>query len=126
MKARKSRNVKIIAVIALIVVLCTVGALLWGGVILVRMLWQQLQELVHTVSAMDTVIIIALISGTITVLGLIVNSAISMRMKNSEFRYRRKDILRRKLEGPYTQFVNMLFDMVRKKEDAELLYLWMM
>ena len=72
----------------------------------------------HTVSAMDTVIIIALISGSITILGLLVNSIISMRVKNSEFRYKRKAMLLRKLEAPYTQFVDMLFDMVQKKEDA--------
>lgn len=96
-----------------------IGAIKWGAFILLRFIWQWIQELAHTVSAMDTVIIIALISGTITVFGLIVNSIISMRIKNSEFRYNRKAVLLKKLEGPYTQFVNMLFDMVYKKEDAD-------
>ncbi|MCL2405161.1 MAG: hypothetical protein FWC92_06405 [Defluviitaleaceae bacterium] len=93
-------------------------AVLVGAGALIRLLWLRLMELIHTVSTMDTVIIIALISGMVTVMGLIANSVISMRLKKSEFKYKRKAMLLRKLEAPYTQFVNMLFDMVEKKDDA--------
>ena len=101
----------IVAIGVLVSILIVIG-------LIVRVAWRRLQELIYTVSAMDTVIIIALISGMVTVLGLITNSVISMRMKNAEFKYKRKAALLRKLEAPYTQFVNMLFDMVHKKDDA--------
>jgi len=106
-------------ILAVVIAVAVLGLLGWGMFVVVRLLWRWLQELVYTVSAMDTVIIIALISGTITIFGLIINSILSLHIKNSEVKFKRKAVLLKKLEGPYTQFVNMLFDMVHKKEDVE-------
>ena len=118
MKKRKSkRKISPKAVVTLTVV-GILTAIILGMTVIARILWRGVLELAYTVSTMDTVIIIALISGVVTVLGLLVNSIISLRLKNSEFRYKRKTILLKKMEVPYTQFVNMLFDMVQKKEDA--------
>ncbi|MCL2285677.1 MAG: hypothetical protein FWC32_04850 [Firmicutes bacterium] len=106
-------------ILGVTIAVAILGLLGWGVFVVVRLLWRWLQELVYTVSAMDTVIIIALISGTITIFGLIINSILSLHIKNSEVKFKRKAVLLKKLEGPYTQFVNMLFDMVHKKEDVE-------
>jgi len=106
-------------IIPLTIAVGILAAIAWGGFTVIRLVWRWLGEVVYTVSAMDTVIIIALISGVITIFGLIVNSILSMHIKNSDARYKRKVMLLKKLEAPYTQFVDMLFEMVEKKEDAE-------
>jgi len=112
-----SSRIGLIAIIAL--VLGVISGIVWGGFLIIRMLWRWIQGAVYTISAMDTVIIIALISGAITIVGLLVNSLLSLYIKNSEAQYRRKVMLLRKLEIPYTQFVNLIFDMLKKKEDVE-------
>ena len=114
----KGKSAIVSLLVTILVALGFLAGLGWLILMLVRQVLRWLQELVYTVSTMDTVIIIALISGTITIFGLIVNSMLSLHIKNSESQYKRKAILLKKLEAPYTQFVNMLFDMVQKKEDA--------
>jgi len=119
MKKLRNKFSSTYGAVGCLVVICAVLAVIGlGAFFTLRIVWQRLLELVYTVSAMDTVIIIALISGMVTIFGLIVNSAISLRMKNAEFKYKRKTVLLKKLEAPYTQFVNLLFDMVHKKDDA--------
>jgi len=115
----KNKSALFIVIGIVLLIFGVLGGLGWAAFATVRLLWRWLQELVYTVSAMDTVIVIALISGTITIFGLIVNSMISLHIKRSESQFKRKAVLLRKLETPYNQFVDMLFDMVEKKEDAQ-------
>ena len=117
-KSIKSSYKNAVQIVIILALLGILAAIIWGISVVIRRAWGWILEVVYTVSTMDTVIIIALISGSVTILGLLVNSIISLRVKNSEFRYKRKAMLLRKLEAPYSQFVNMLFDMVQKKEDA--------
>jgi len=118
-REKRIRKLPKLAVAIPILILISILVLtIWGASRLVRTAWFWVQELVVTVSTMDTVIIIALISGTVTVLGLIVNSVISLSIKKSDLRYKRKAMQLKKLEAPYTQFVNMLFTMIQKKEDT--------
>ena len=120
----KEKHYKPVMIIIVLVILGILAAIGWGGFLIARLLWRWLQEAVYTISAMDTVIIIALISGIITIFGLIINSALSLHIKNSEAKFKRKAILLKKLETPYTQFVNMLFDMVKKKKIPTKLMNW--
>ena len=83
-------------------------------------------SLVQQISTLDTVLVIALISGAITILGLIVNSIISIKLKASEHKNRTKAEMRIKMEKPYASFVNMIFDMLssvkgsKKMSDSEM------
>ena len=112
----KRTNHKLIAIIIAAIVF---AGIIFGIIMGIRQLIRWFADIAYTVSTMDTVIIIAVISGAVTILGLLVNSIITLRLKHSDYKHNRKVVLLRKLEAPYTQFVNMLFDMVRKKEDAE-------
>lgn len=69
-------------------------------------------SLVQQISTLDTVLVIALISGTITILGLIVNSIISVRLKSIEYKRKVKSDMRIKMEKPYSSFVNLIYDML--------------
>ncbi|MCL2571659.1 MAG: hypothetical protein FWE11_04580 [Defluviitaleaceae bacterium] len=120
-RKRTKRRANLLAILFILIGISILGLIIWGASRLLRTAWFWIQELVSTVSTMDTVIIIALISGTVTVLGLIINSVISLKIKNSDIRYKRKIMQQKKLEAPYSQFVNMLFAMIQKKEDAEKL-----
>jgi len=113
---KRQSNIALTAVIVVIVAL--IALFIWFAVVAVRFLIRWFNDAVYTISAMDTVIIIALISGAITIFGLIVNSLLSLHIKNAESKFKKKSILLKKLEKPYTQFVDMLFDVVKKKEDA--------
>lgn len=68
--------------------------------------------LVKQISTLDTVLIIALISGSITVLGLVVNVIVSVKLKSLEYKNKAKAEMRLKMEKPYENFVNMIFDML--------------
>ena len=111
-----STNLKKASVI--LFVFSIIAGMTFGFSFLVRMVFRWFMDIAHTVSTMDTVIIIAVISGAVTIVGLLVNSIITLRLKQSDYKHTRKMALLRKLEAPYTQFVNMLFDMLQKKEDA--------
>ena len=68
--------------------------------------WIGTLSLIKTISTLDTGLVIELISGTVTILGLIVNSIISVALKTSEYRNKAKAELRIKMERPYSEFVN--------------------
>ncbi len=74
--------------------------------------------LVQQISTLDTVLIIALISGSITILGLIVNSIISVALKASEHRNKTKAELRVKMEKPYSEFISLIFDMMKSTKQS--------
>jgi len=79
------------------------------------------------ISTLDTVLSIALISGAITVVGLIANVILSIRLKASEHRNKIRAERREKMLTPYTQFISIIFDLImnskssKKFTDKELL-----
>ena len=92
--------------------------LIWSGLVAIG---TGVLSLVETISALDTVLVIALISGAITILGLVVNSIISIAIKASEHRNKVKIELRAKMEQPYSEFVNLIFDlMIATKTDKPM------
>jgi hypothetical protein len=117
---KKLKNM-LVGLLAILIMLSIIGggiAIVYGLVSLVGIIWRGLVDIVYTVSTMDAVVIIAVISGAVTVLGLIINSIISVRLKYSEYRHRRKVDLVNKMEQPYREFVGLMFEMVRIKEDT--------
>lgn len=90
-------------------------------------IWAGFLNLISTISTLDTVLIIALISGTITILGLIVNSIISILIKSLEHKNKLREEIRAKMEKPYEKFINMIYDMLmdsksnKKFNEAEVI-----
>lgn len=82
-------------------------------------MWTGLLNIINTVSTLDTVVIIALISGGVTVLGIVANSIVSIILKTSEYRNKIKSDLRSKMEKPYSDFINLIFDILEKTKKSE-------
>lgn len=86
-----------------------------------KAIWTGFLSLINTLSTLDTVLIIALISGAITILGLIVNSIISVALKVYEYRKKTKAELRIKMEKPYSEFINLIFDMMMRTKQSKVM-----
>ena len=99
-------------------VLAVIGILnlFWKGL---AAIWTGFLNLINTISTLDTVLVIAVISGAITILGLIVNSIISVALKASEYRNKTKAELRVKMEKPYSEFISLIFDMMKSTKQSE-------
>lgn len=73
--------------------------------------------LATTVSKLDAVVIVALITGAVSITGVIISSIVS---KVIEFRKARKEYLAKKREEPYTDFIDMVYKIQQntKKENS--------
>lgn len=73
--------------------------------------------LATTASKLDAVVIVALITGAVSITGVIISSIVS---KVIEFRKARKEYLAKKREEPYTDFIDMVYKIQQntKKENS--------
>ena len=81
--------------------------------------YEYIYESVQTVSTIDTAVTVAMISGAVAVIGLIVNSIMSYRTKRMEYKYseaREKQQERRekqeKMIDPYKKLVSLLLEIL--------------
>lgn len=65
-----------------------------------------ISELSSIASKMDVVVIVALITGTVSLLGVVISSIFSKVM---EYRYNVKKFLYEKKEEPYSEFIEMVY-----------------
>jgi hypothetical protein len=114
----KPKNIILGIIVLIIIIFAAFGILrlLWTGLVA---LWAGILNLINTISTLDTVLIIALISGAITIIGLIINSIISVSIKTSEYKNKIKTELRTKMEKPYANFINMLFDLMKMAKTSK-------
>ena len=78
--------------IALIALLVMIAAVIWILQFIFRILgngWNGLLAFLNTLTTLDTAILIALISGMITIFGLVINSGIQVYFKRLEFKHRK-------------------------------------
>lgn len=70
-----------------------------------------------TASTLDAVVIVALITGAVSIVGVVINSIIS---KIIEFRKARQEYLAKKREEPYSDFIDMVYkiQLNTKKKDS--------
>lgn len=78
-----------------------------GLVVLIKKLGIALSEVT---SSMDAVVIVALITGAVSIVGVIISSIVS---KLIEYRKSRQDYLAKKREEPYGEFVEMVYKIQR-------------
>ncbi len=101
--------------IGLISLSITIGAIIWllnivyAGIVSFATWFLNFTE---KIASLETVLIIAVISGAITVSGIIINSIISVYVKLLEHRNSVKSELRKQMKEPYDKFVSLLFDML--------------
>ena len=72
----------------------------------INLMTNSIKWLVDTVSKMDAVIIVALITGAVSILGVVLSSIIA---KSLEYRRVRREYLTQKRERPYGEFIEMVY-----------------
>lgn len=75
------------------------------------MLW-----LVETVSSLDVVIIVALISGVVSIVGIVLSSIIA---KMLDYRRTRREYLTQKREEPYSEFIEMIYKLQQSSKPGK-------
>ena len=73
-------------------------------------------ELTAMISKLDAVVIVALITGTVSLIGVIISSVVS---KVIDYRKNRKEYLAKKREQPYGEFVDMVYKIQQNAKNPE-------
>lgn len=68
-----------------------------------------------TVSKLDAVVVVALITGTVSLIGVIISSIVS---KTIDFKKSRREYLSQKREQPYGDFVDMFYKITQNKDGS--------
>lgn len=79
----------------------------------VKFVGEGISNLVSLVSKLDAVVIVALITGTVSIIGVIISSIVA---KIIDYRKSRRAYLAEKREKPYGEFVEMIYKM---REDSK-------
>ena len=100
------RHPKLNLLLGLFLFLILLVAALW----LLQYVGNQIKEflnwLLTTVSKLDAVVIVALITGAVSIVGVVISSVVA---KFIEYKKNRQDYLAQKREIPYGEFVNMIY-----------------
>ena len=73
-------------------------------------------ELTAMISKLDAVVIVALITGTVSLIGVIISSVVS---KVIDYRKSRKEYLAKKREQPYGEFVDMVYKIQQNAKNPD-------
>lgn len=71
--------------------------------------------LTNTVSKMDAVVVVALITGSVSLIGVIISSIVS---KIIDYKKSRREYLSQKREQPYGDFVDMFYKITQNKDGS--------
>ena len=100
------RHPKLNSLLGLFLLLVLLVAALW----LLQYVGNQVKDflswLLTTVSKLDAVVIVALITGAVSIVGVVISSVVA---KFIEYRKNRQDYLAQKREIPYGEFVDMIY-----------------
>ena len=97
----------IIGIFVLLVLLATGIILIYGSV-------KCLGVLIKGLSKLDAVVIVAIITGGVSITGVIISSIIG---KSLEYKKSRNEYLAQKREGPYGDFVDMIYKIQRNTKE---------
>ena len=95
--------------------LCAV-LLLWAIQVLLDIVAGAINKIAQITSNLDAVIIVALITGGVSIAGVVVSSIVS---KVLEYRQATKRYLYEKREEPYSQFVEMVYKLQQKSKSDD-------
>lgn len=108
-------------IIMLLVLLGLAGVVIYyiGLGIISALEWLNL--LLQQISTLDVVLLVALISGTVAVVSLLVNTIVSFKLKSLEYRHKEKYELQKKMEQPYESFINLIYDMLSQTKGKSVM-----
>ena len=112
--SKKAENKNLIA--GLIVILIVIFVIYMLAVELMRLvprIIDSTREFLDGMTTLDAAINVALISGAVAVVGIVVNSVVQIRLKKLEFKYARSE----KMESAYQKLVDMYFVLIPKMGD---------
>lgn len=101
---------------SLIVVILCIAFVLYIVNIILDIISSAIIRIAQVTSNMDAVIIVALITGGVSIVGVVVSSIIS---KILEYRQTTKRYLYEKREEPYSQFVEMVYKLQQKSRNND-------
>ena len=110
------RHPKLNSLLGFFILIVILGTILLCGIWFGKKIGDFLLWLVETVSKMDVVIIVALITGTVSLTGVILSSIVS---KIIEHKKSRQEYLTQKREVPYGQFVDMVYKLQQNSKNPE-------
>lgn len=82
----------------------------------VEVIGKSLLWLVETVSSLDVVIIVALISGMVSIVGIVVSSIVA---KTLEYKRARREYLTQKREVAYAEFIDMIYKLQQSSKPGK-------
>lgn len=102
----------------LLFVICGIGILFikWAVSLIENLFTTVVSFLKTFVSSTDKVIVVAMITGTVSIIGVIISSIVA---KVIEYRYNRKKYLYDKREEPYKQFIEMIYAIMEDSKKIE-------
>lgn len=87
-----------------------------GAVFLIKWLLEQFINVITAVSSMDAVVITAIITGGVSIIGVIISSILG---KQIEFKKNRQEYLAQKREKPYGEFTEMMYKLMLHSKDGK-------
>lgn len=108
-------NMIIAVLILVIMVVCAWTVVYYVFTYLARILSDLIDWMSSVASKLDAVVIVALITGTVSIVGVIISSIVA---KVIDFRKSRQDYLAKKREVPYGQFVDMVYKIQQNSKNG--------
>lgn len=101
--------------LVLLLLLAICGAILYFLFIGIRIIAGMFIDLLATIkSKLDAVVVVALITGTVSLISVIISSIVS---KTIDYKKSRREYLAKKREEPYGQFVEMYYKITNQKRE---------
>ena len=106
------QRINIILALDLIIIIVIVAGVILKSI--VKGIIESLEWLTSVVSNMDVVVIVALITGTVSIVSVIISSIVS---KIIDYKKNRQEYLAKKREEPYGEFVEMIYKLQKNLEE---------
>lgn len=108
------RHPKLNIFLGLILIAVIGGISLWLLKLLYNIIIREIIKLTEVASKLDAVVIVALITGLVSIIGVIISSIIA---KIVDYRKSRQEYLTQKREKPYGEFVEMIYQVQKNVKD---------
>lgn len=103
--------------LGLILLFCIVGFAGWLIYLVIKFAIIGIKELINVASDLDAVVIVALITGLVSIIGVIISSIVA---KIVDYRKSREEYFTQKREIPYGEFVDMIYKIQNNSKTSGL------
>lgn len=98
-----------------ITILMLCGLFIYIIVLTLKYLYKNIVILFSELSKLDAIVIVAVISASVSIIGYIINSVVGKRL---EYKKSRNEYLAQKREGPYGEFIDMVYKLQEKSKNG--------